>query len=104
MMLYSKIFNSVWTRSIHITYVEGARAKVPKQNQNCLIKETTAFKVFIADVCLFKGMKQLSTQLTLSLVLKTLSSNCCCCCCCCLGIAPRAKMLRISAWLLQPNW
>ncbi len=25
-------------------------------------------------------------------------------CCCFLGIAQRAKMLRISAWLLQPNW
>ncbi len=26
------------------------------------------------------------------------------CCCCCLGIAPRAKMLKISAWLLHPKW
>ncbi len=25
-------------------------------------------------------------------------------CCCCLGIAPRAKMLKISAWLLHPKW
>ncbi len=74
MMLYSKIFNSVQTRSTHITYVKGARAKAPKQNQNCLIKETTAFKVFIADVCLFKSMKHFTC---LSLVHKTLSSNCC---------------------------
>ncbi len=27
-----------------------------------------------------------------------------CCCCCCLGIAPRAKMLKISAWPLHPKW
>ncbi len=26
------------------------------------------------------------------------------CYCCCLGIAPRAKMPKISAWLLHPNW
>ncbi len=25
------------------------------------------------------------------------------CCCCCLGIAPRAKMLKMSAWLLHPK-
>ncbi len=24
--------------------------------------------------------------------------------CCCLGIVPRAKMLKMSAWLLHPNW
>ncbi len=27
-----------------------------------------------------------------------------CCCCCYLGIAPRAKMLKFSAWLLHPKW
>ncbi len=26
------------------------------------------------------------------------------CRCCCLGIAPRAKMLKMSAWLLHPKW
>ncbi len=24
--------------------------------------------------------------------------------CCCLGIAPRAQLLKKSAWLLHPNW
>ncbi len=28
----------------------------------------------------------------------------CRCCCYCLGIAPRAKVLKISAWLLHPKW
>ncbi len=28
----------------------------------------------------------------------------CCCCCWSLGIALRAKMLQISAWLLHPKW
>ncbi len=25
-------------------------------------------------------------------------------CFCCLGIAPRGQMLKMSAWLLQPDW
>ncbi len=58
MMLYSKIFNSVQTPSIHITYVKSARAK----------------QVFIVAVCLLKRMKHF---MCLSLVHKTLSSNCC---------------------------
>ncbi len=33
-----------------------------------------------------------------------IADSCRCCRCCCLGIALRAEMLKMSAWLLHPKW
>ncbi len=106
---------SLFTNSI-ITYFPF-RCRCPKGqvNRGPLCEFTRVNYEFLNQPLEVKANYSLSLPIEISLdfvnndfrgtgPLLTLGDSVSCCCCCCLGIAPRAKMLKISAWLLHPKW
>ncbi len=59
------------------------------------------FKALVGECQMLSRVSPLLSDLSNNHVRVALGIRCFCYC---LGIAPRAKMLKMSAWLLHPKW